>query len=455
VTRESVSLQGAAGFIGGIAVNKIGLRKEEKAFEGRVPVVPEHMKQLTEKYGLRFVIEPSNQRAFSSEEYIKINAEIDSLESPDIRVILGIKEMPIDFFQKDKVYIFFSHTIKGQKQNMPILQKIIDVGATLLDYERVIDNNGRRIIFFGNWAGMAGISDTLRVLGDRLEYDEVTPNPFAEMKTTLECKTLETLKDEFRKLGRRIETTGFPESLTPFVVGFAGYGNVSRGAQEVFDLLPHIEMNPSQLENLKPDPHVIYKCVFKESDMVEPIDAEIDFDLQDYYNHGASKYKGIFNKYIPYLTVLMNCIYWTKKYPRLVTKEYIKKHWSEPNRRLIAIGDISCDVGGAIEFTVRCTSAGEPAFTYSIKDDQAILGVRGDGPIIMAVDNLPCELPRESSTSFSKTLVDFIPILANANYNLPFAELNLPRELKDAIIVYQGTLTENYQYLKKHLEEGQ
>jgi alpha-aminoadipic semialdehyde synthase len=104
-----------------------------------------------------------------------------------------------------------------------------------------------------------------------------------------------------------------------------------------------------------------------------------------------------------------------------------------------------------MEFTLQCTDAGEPAFIYLVDEDRAVLGVEGNGPVVMAVDNLPTELPRESSTSFSETLLDFIPALANADFTVPFGQLTLPRELKDATIVYNGELTKNYEYLNKHL----
>jgi alpha-aminoadipic semialdehyde synthase len=430
-------------------VNRIGLRKEEKAFETRVPIVPNHVKLLHEQHSIEFVLEPSNQRAFKEDEY---QAEVLPLKGSNTPIVLGIKEMPINFFEKDIVYIFFSHTIKGQDYNMPMLKQIMDVGATLIDYERVVDEKGRRLIYFGNWAGMAGISDTFRMLGDRLEAQGIKPNPFADMKPTLELGGIEQLKKEFTDLGRRIKEQGLPKELTPFVIGFAGYGNVSRGAQEIFDILPHKVIDPEEIEEVSPESHLIYKCVFKEEHMVEPRDSSQQFDLQDYYKHGSAKYAGVFHKYIPYITVLMNCIYWTEKYPRLVTKEFIQNHWKQESRRLQIVGDISCDVEGAIEFTLDCTKPDKPAFTYIVDEDRAELGVKGDGPVVMSVDNLPAELPRESSTSFSETLLDFIPALARADFTVQFSELDLPRELKDAIIVYQGKLTENYQYLTQYIQ---
>jgi saccharopine dehydrogenase (NAD+, L-lysine-forming) len=435
-------------------MNRIGIRKEEKAFEARVPLMPDQVKLLRDRYHIDFLVEPNKQRALSDDEYRKVGAAVVSLKGSGAQVVLGIKEMPIGFFERDVVYVFFSHTIKGQKYNMAMLQNILDTGATLIDYERVIDEKGRRLIFFGNWAGMAGISDTFHILGQRLEVDRVNPNPFAGMKSTLELKTLGAVKEEFKLLGERITEQGLPKELIPFVIGFAGYGNVSRGAQEIFDILPHEVVQPEDLPTLKPRENVLYKCVFKEEHIVKRSDSSEEFDLQDYYKTGKSNYTGVFHNYVPYLTVLMNCIYWAEKYPRLVSKDFIKRHWKEKDRRLRVIGDISCDIGGAIEFTARCTTPGNPAFTYIIDEDRAELGVKGRGPVVMAVDNLPCELPQESSRSFGETLLRFIPIFASADFTVAsFDELDLPREIKDAVIVYRGKLTKNYDYLKEYLQE--
>ena len=433
-------------------MNTIGLRSEEKPFESRVPLVPKHIADLTKRHNIRFIVEPSDQRYYTAQDFTEVGAEIKPLKGSEVSVILGIKEMPIHFFEEEKVYVFFSHTIKGQDNNMDMLQKILDVGATLIDYERVIDEKGRRLIFFGNWAGMAGISDTFRVLGERLESKGITPNPFAGMKPTLECKDLSEVRQQFEALSERIKNMGLPKNKVPFVVGFAGYGNVSRGAQEMFDILPYQEVEPAQLSKISsPKSNILYKCVFREEHMVEPKDQGVEFNLQDYYKHGGAKYQGVFHKYVPYMPVVLNCIYWTEKYPRLITKDFIRSHWKDKNRKLEVVGDISCDVDGAIEFTVRTTNPGSPAFTYLVDENREEGGVGGEGPVVMAVDNLPTELPRESSTSFSKTLLDYIPALAKADFTVSYENLELPLELKDAVIVYQGKLTKDYEYLKEHL----
>lgn len=432
-------------------MNIIGIRKEEKAFETRVPLVPKHVENLVKDHNIKFILEPSNQRAFSAEEYESIGVKIKPLKESQAIVIVGIKEMPPDFFEKNKVYAFFSHTIKGQEHNMPMLKRIMDTGATLLDYEKIVDEKNRRLIFFGNWAGMAGISDTFRILGKRLEIEGLKPNPFAGMKPTLELKGISGLENEFHELGERIKEQGLPKELTPFIVGFAGYGNVSSGAQKIFDLLPHTSIDPKNLSKVQSNNKTLYKCVFKEEHMVEPRDPSNEFELNDYYKYGSAKYVGIFQKYIPYLTVLLNCIYWTKKYPRLVTRKFIQKHWNDEVRKLRIIGDISVDMEGAIEFTTISTTPANPSFTYIIEEDRPQIGFQGNGPVVIAVDNLPCELPRESSTSFSETLLQFIPTLAQTDFTVQFDQLELPRELKDAIIVYQGELTKNYEYLAQYL----
>jgi len=183
---------------------------------------------------------------------------------------------------------------------------------------------------------------------------------------------------------------------------------------------------------------------------VEPISPEDEFELQDYYDH-PEKYRGKFNTYLPHLSVLVNCTYWETKYPRLVTKADLRQLYAKGEPRLHVIGDISCDVEGAIEGTVKCTEPGEPVFVYDPFEDRAIDGVEGRGPVIMAVDILPSELPRDASEYFSGVLMDYVTAIAQADYAVPFEELALPPEIKRAVIVYQGKLTPDYGYLEQYV----
>jgi alpha-aminoadipic semialdehyde synthase len=254
----------------------------------------------------------------------------------------------------------------------------------------------------------------------------------------------------------RIEAEGLPEPLTPFIVGVAGYGNVARGAQEMLDLLPVIEIEPEEVAAIASGTdhsrHHIYKTVFKEWHMVEPLDPNATFHLQEYYTQ-PERYRGVFEQYLPYLSVLVNAIFWTERYPRLVTKSYLEHLYkSGPGPRLRVIGDISCDVEGAIECTLKATEPGDPIYVYNPQDGTVTDGHRGEGIVIMAVDILPSELPREASVDFSRVLTPFIPSLAHCDFAAPFDGCDLPPEIKRAMIVHQGRLAPDYQYLQGHLE---
>ena len=147
----------------------------------------------------------------------------------------------------------------------------------------------------------------------------------------------------------------------------------------------------------------------------------------------------------------MNCIYWDARYPRLVTKEYLKNSFDK-KERLRVIGDISCDINGAIECTAKSTPPGSPVFVYNPLTDSIKDGYAGDGVIVMSVDNLPCELPRESSHAFSEALWHFVLDIMKSDFSEEdFDRLELPSEIKNAVILYHGKLTPNYTYINKYL----
>ncbi|MBI4738176.1 hypothetical protein HY772_01200 [Candidatus Woesearchaeota archaeon] len=147
----------------------------------------------------------------------------------------------------------------------------------------------------------------------------------------------------------------------------------------------------------------------------------------------------------------MNCIYWDVRYPRFVTKDCLRQAFGQGRTRLRVIGDISCDIEGSMECTVKATEPDNPVFVYNPLTDIATDGCEGDGVVVMAVDNLPCEFPRESSESFSNALRTFIPDIVNADFSKDFEHCQLPPQIKNAVIVYHGELTPNYRYLEKYL----
>ncbi|MFB0533354.1 MAG: bifunctional lysine ketoglutarate reductase /saccharopine dehydrogenase family protein [Anaerolineae bacterium] len=448
----------------------IGIRREDKSrWERRVPVTPEDVRKLKkEEHGIEVWVQPSPLRAFSEEEFTQAGAIVQEDLSP-CPIIFAVKEIPPDLFEAGKTYVFFAHVIKGQPYNMPMLKKMLELGCNLIDYEKVTDQKGRRLIFFGRHAGMAGMIETLWALGKRLDWEGI-PNPFSQLGHTYEYKDLAEAKEVISKLGEKIEGEGLPGSVTPLICGIAGYGNVARGVWEILDLLPIEEVEPREVASLAEGSdyatNVIYKAVFKEEHTVEPISpgdrpsagSGHRFELQDFYDH-PEKYRGKFESYVPYLTLIVNCIYWEEKYPRLVTKEYLKQLYGAGKPRLRVIGDISCDIEGAIECTVRSTEPDEPVFVYNpftgeTTDPSTSSGHRGyegEGPVVMAVDILPSELPRDASVDFSGVLREFIPAIAKADFSVPFEQLDLPPEIKRAVIACHGELTPDYRYIKQFL----
>lgn len=432
----------------------VGIRREDKnIWERRAAIIPEQITKFKEELPLEFYCQPYPTRAFSDQEYERAGASIEEDLTP-CSVIFGIKEIPIPRLHPGKTYLFFSHTIKGQKYNMPMLRHLLESRSTLIDYELIKDARGRRLVFFGRFAGMAGMVDTLHALGRRLQYQGFE-TPFAGIRMAYEYRDIAEAKAAVGEAGRRIAEKGLPEPVRPLVVGFSGYGHVSKGAQEVFDLLPHQEVEPQDLAGLTPRRDgILHKVVFAERDMVKPVDPARAFDLNDYFEHPEG-YHSQFEDHLPHLSVLVNGIYWDKRYPRLLTKNYLKQRWSEGRpMNLQVVGDISCDINGSIECTEKATESDNPIFVYDPGSDSIRDGHEGDGLVIMAVDNLPAELPRDASEAFSQSLHPFVPAICLADYSQPYAKLNLPPEIKNAVICHHGELTPAYNYLKEHLNKA-
>lgn len=431
----------------------IGIRHEDKyVMERRVALTPKHIVKLIANQKLQFQVESSPKRIFTDEEFSNAGAEIvTKLDAP---VIMGVKEMPISFFEPEKTYVFFSHVIKGQPYNMPMLKKMMEMKCNLIDYEKIADDMGRRLIFFGRFAGLAGMINSLWSAGMRYEQLGVD-TPFKSLKQSHKYNSLDEAKAAISKVGFEIATQGLSEELNPFVIGFTGYGNVSNGGQEIAGLLPVKEITPGEMLELKdradlPN-NVVYKVVFKEEDISMPKDPSAEFDLQDYYNN-PENYMDQFQQYIPHMSILMNCMYWDERYPRIVTKDYLEELYKNGTPKLTVIGDVTCDPDGSIECTYKGTEIEDPVFVYNPFTRETAMGFEGEGILVMAVDILPSELPRESSIAFGDALYGFVKAIATADYNVPFNLLNLPGPIKSAMILHKGELTPEYKYIEQYLK---
>ena len=428
----------------------LGLRKELLAHEHRAPLSPAQVGSLCRSdFPVR--VQPSSQRIFTDADYRDVGATLDEqLEGCDL--ILGLKELPPEHLRSGVVHAFFSHTIKGQPRNMPMLEHLIQHGCTLIDYERIVDARGNRMVFFGRYAGLAGMLDTLWALGQRLALEGV-PSAFESLRPAHAYNSIDEALVAVREAGQALGTRRLPEPLCPLVIGVAGTGNAARGALRILEELGAQPLPPAELRH-PPRQHAVYQVNFRPREMVEPRLGFCDpntFDRQLYYAR-PGRYRGIFERYLPYLNVLVNCIYWDERYPRLVTVEGLRALFDDPRpTRLKVIGDISCDVRGSIEATVRTTTPQNPAYVYEVETGAARDGFAGQGPVIVAIYNLPSEFPREASEAFGQALLPFVGPTLAADTRTAFEHCQLPEPIRRATIVYRGELTPDYRYLAQYL----
>lgn len=438
----------------------VGIRREDKSpWERRVPLVPQDVARLRRAGGLRFLVEPSAKRIYSDEAYREAGAELE----PDLgaaKVILAVKEIPLEKLLANKVYAFFAHVIKGQSYNMPLLGRLLELGCTLVEYERIVDESGRRLVLFGREAGQAGMIDALWALGERLARAG-HETPLMELRPAHGYEDSDAAAAVISDVGWRLQQhlARHPEIPGgPLVFAFTGAGNVSRGAQEIFDLLPHEEVDAEDLAELGTSGRGaggrLVKVRLGKEHLAAPKEPGRTFDPDEFRNH-PERFRARLPELLPYVTVLVNGIYWTPRYPRYLTRAAACEMWRRGERKLVLIADISCDVDGAIELTHKATQPDEPAYVYHPESDSWSDGLDGEGIAILAVDNLPAELPRDASNHFSRSLRGFVPALARADYERPYDELDLPPEIHRAVVTHRGELTPPYRYLARHLERRQ
>jgi alpha-aminoadipic semialdehyde synthase len=200
--------------------------------------------------------------------------------------------------------------------------------------------------------------------------------------------------------------------------------------------------------------NLIYKVIFKEEDLVEPVEPTSEFDLHDYFSN-PHHYRSVFSRYLPHTSMLINCVYWDARYPRLVTKEQLAGLFREGRPKLTVVGDISCDVNGSVEFTEKATEIEDPIFVYDPFLQSIAMGHEGEGMLVMAVDILPSELPRDASHGFSDVLVNFVKPIADCDFTDEYEDLDLPRAVRRALILHNGELTPDYKYISEYLNDSE
>ncbi|CAH8274504.1 unnamed protein product [Arabidopsis lyrata] len=455
--------------------NKLGngvvgiLAETVNKWERRTPLTPSHCARLLhggrDRTGIsRIVVQPSAKRIHHDALYEDVGCEISD-DLSHCGLILGIKQPELEMILPERAYAFFSHTHKAQKENMPLLDKILSERVTLCDYELIVGDHGNRLLAFGKYAGRAGLVDFLHGLGQRylsLGYS----TPFLSLGSSYMYSSLAAAKAAVISVGEEIASQGLPLGICPLVFVFTGTGNVSLGAQEIFKLLPHTFVEPSKLpelfvkdkgisQNGKSTKRVyqVYGCIITSQDMVEHKDPSKSFDKADYYAH-PEQYNPVFHEKIsPYTSVLVNCMYWEKRFPRLLSIKQLQDLTTK-ELPLVGICDITCDIGGSIEFVNRATLIDSPFFRFNPSNNSYYDDMDGDGVLCMAVDILPTEFAKEASQHFGDILSGFVGSLAS------MTEIaDLPAHLKRACISYRGELTSLYEYIprmrKSNPEEAQ
>ncbi len=398
---------------------KIGLIREGKIpIDRRVTLTPAQAKIVMSRFpGVEVVAERSDIRCFSDGEYEREGIRlVDSLEDCD--VILGVKEVPLDLLIPEKTYFFFSHTIKKQLYNRKLLQEILRKKITLVDYETLTDQTGKRIIAFGRWAGIVGAYNGIWAYGQRY-------NLF-NSRRVYTCFDLEDLWSEVARI-----------DLPPIKIVLTGGGRVAKGAMEVLTRLGVRKVTPRQFLEQWFDFPVFVQLNARNYNRRKGGEA---FSRNRFFRM-PQLFEADFVKYAAVADMLVASAYWDPKAPALFSREDIQSD----DFKITVIADITCDIEGSVPCTKRPSTIEDPIYDYNPCDDQIENSLSDEANItVMAVDNLPCELPRDASASFGHDLVERV----------------LPELLGDdargvierATIADNGKLTERFTYLQDYVD---
>ena len=398
---------------------KIALIKERKnPPDRRVVLTPQQAKKIMKQFpDLKIVVESSEARAYSDQEYRKEGIEVVKNVS-DADILLGVKEVPIDALIPDKKYFFFSHTIKKQPYNRKLLQTILEKKIDLYDHETLTDKNGNRLVAFGYYAGVVGAYNTLRTYGKKTGLFDIPKAIDLKDKNAL-IKTLTKIK----------------KLLPPVKIVLTGKGRVGSGAKEVLDAIGIREVHPE---------------AFLNENFNEPVYTQIDvnwynkhkegkkFDFQEFFNH-PERFEGDFEKFTKVADIFIAGHFYGQGAPYIYTREHVQS----PDNKIFVVGDISCDINGPIVTTIKASSIDNPIYGYNPitgkEDDYKKEGVIA----CMTVDNLPNEIARDASEGFGE---NFMKYIIPSFYNNDAGGI-----LKRAQITEKGKLTERFNYLQDYV----
>ena len=401
-------------------LTNIGIVRESRNDENRTPLVPEHIKKYKESNpNINFIIQPSNSRCFSDEEYELCGAKINE-NLNECSIIFGVKEIDPNILINNRTYLFFSHTFKINKQQKNIeknkkdlLLSILNKKITLIDYENIRGKNGTRCLGFGRFAGIVGCYNTLNLL----------------LKVLGKQSLASAYKiNDYERLVLNLKNLYFPK--TKILV--TGDGRVAKGVIELLNQTNIKAVSKKDFLEKKFDQPIF--CNLETKDYVTN-NSSTNFNLEHFINN-PQDYSSSALQYLKETNILISAHYWDPSSPKIFENEDLKDL-----QNLKIVGDITCDINGSVPTTIRSTTIEEPNYwieRYNLKE----IDENNDGIAVMAVDNLPSELPRDSSTEFSEGIIKEV---------LPFLLKEDDGRILNGTITTDGSFLEKYNYLNDYI----
>lgn len=399
---------------------KFGIIKERKnPPDKRVVFSPEALVELQKKYPEAIIkVERSDIRVFKDEEYEKLGFEVAD-DISDCDVFFGVKEIPVDALIPNKKYFFFSHTIKKQPHNRKLLQAILEKNIELFDHETIVDVHNRRLIGFGRYAGMVGAYNAFRGFG--IKY---------ELFTLPKAETLKNKEELIVRLKRQI--------LPNIKIVVTGCGKVGMGIKEMLDGMKIKQVSPADFLS-----KIYSQPVYTQIDVLDynkRTDGKV-IDNHDFYDN-PTEYVSDFERFTKVADIYIAGHFHGIHAPKILTQPMLLA----ADCKLKMVADISCDVDGSIACTSRTSAIAEPFYGYLPGQNKEVPYTHPGSIMVMAVDNLPCELPRDASEGFGKMFIEHvIPAFFNDDKD---------GILKRAQVTANGKLTPKFAYLHDYIKES-
>ena len=397
---------------------KVGILKETKTPpDRRTAIAPKLGVELVNKFSnVDLYIQSSDIRAYKDNEYRELGLNVvDDVSHCDI--LIGVKEVHIPELIENKTYLFFSHTAKEQEYNRPLLQEMLKKNIKMLDHEYFTNEKGMRLVAFGPWAGLVGAYNGLIALGKRTKL--------FDLKRAIECHDTKEMKSELKKI--KIPAVKFL---------ITGGGRVAHGAMEIMEAAGIKQVSPNDFLTKNYD-KAIYTKLDPDSYVKRKDGSE--FDLHHFFNN-PEMYKSTFKPYTKVADVYVACHFWDEDSPVFMTKDDMK----EDDFKISVIADVSCDIAGPIPSTMRPSEIAVPFYGYDAKNEKEGDAFDKNNITVMAIDNLPGEVPRDASVDFGKALIEKIfPAL--------FGE-DPTGIIERAAITENGKLGKHFKYLKDFAE---